>query len=308
MVRERFSNLFCHALYELLAVYLQLQFPVGGFNMATESPSESAKTSFYVRGCKINRAQLDKLVELAAKDLGSKNLKLTTTRKSNDVTFTSTGTSVDELLQSLEKSIPLEGAARIYNLVIHVAGSQNSCDEIYIKINDPESSRKNVAVSIAGRDSEWVIGRRGLLRELFSSTRSKFVAPINNVRYYTTLPTVALAVLLTFPILSFLNVSNSLEIKAVTATTLAVLMGLPAYSLGSKIDYASRTEFLIPQPSTRKTHDWIDIAILIATVMTALLAAISIRITSGPTHSPSPPPSPSFTKTPANSSSPSNRR
>lgn len=263
--------------------------------MTDELPNETASASFSMRGCKINRAQLDRMLDLAGRDLENKKCILATIRKGRGITSSITGSTVDELIGNIRRSTSPGNPERIDNLTVHITRLPDNDKQIYIHINDPNSSLgRNVAVSVLGSNPEWVIGRTGRLNDFFAGTRSTRIPPINNIRYCTALIGIVVAVFFYFPVSRVLKVSGSLEAGSLVAIMLAVFIVGPAYLLGARIDRIARTQLQIPPPPARERRDPIDVSILIGTFIIVVLTIIGIRIShSDATHSPPVDPSPS---------------
>lgn len=243
---------------------------------------EVAKGRFRMRACKVHRAQLNRILEVAAKDIEKADVKLSTTRKGSGITSTITGATVDELLENVKCSTMSGDPERIDNLKIHISAPGFHRESVFITIRDPEFMNEDqVSVAVWGSDPGWVVGRTTQLNDLFAETRPsriKFISKLSNTRFFSPVIGAVASIIIGAPIsLSSAFVHRTSAQVFLFIGLFMFLTGL-AYLLTAKIDRLTRTELFIPSPPARPSRDWLNIAVLIATIMGVLVGIAAIIV------------------------------
>ena len=251
--------------------------------MAEDPRSEEAHADFTMRACKINRAQLDRILEVAVKDIENPDIKLSTVRTGSGITSKITGGTVDELLKNVKQSTMSGDPERIDNLEAHIfAHGIHRHEFILINIDSPDSIVSNeVSVRVSGADPGWVVGRTSQLKDLFAATRpshSSYVSRLSNTRYFSPFVALVVVAVLIPPILGSSTLKGRSSAQVALGIGMFLFVAGLSYLLGSKLDRFTRTELLIPSPSARPPRDWVNIGVLIVTIIGVLVGIAAIIV------------------------------
>jgi len=250
--------------------------------MSDESRSEEASANFQMRACKIDRARLDRILEVATKDLSKPpRTTLSTKRKGSGITSTITGDTVGDLLRNVKRSTLPGNPDAIDNLTayFHVFGAGSFGERIYIRVKDSEFM-PHVSVSVKGSDPGWVVGRTSQLKDLFAETQAPQAKYLRISGWRITLP--LLGVVLSFGIVPLLSSTRTFSGRTAGQIVLGLgvlffLAGV-GYLLGSWLDRMMDTEIHLTGMPVHRPRDWVNIGVLIVTIIGVLVGIAAIFI------------------------------
>ena len=140
-------------------------------------------------GCRIDRDHIDRILRLASQDFSSTaNRYVMSTREYGGIYSSIYGRTIEELLNSVKESTLPGDPDYVDNLTFRlIENPQTRFTQIMIR---PEQ----VQVIVDGTDPEWVRGRIGSLKALFSYTRLKWPIPPRTLDNITVFSLLILAV------------------------------------------------------------------------------------------------------------------
>jgi hypothetical protein len=239
--------------------------------------SEVANTSFSMRGCKVGRGQLDRIWTLATKDFAADAyIDIKTERKGSGITSNISGKTIDDLFLNVKRSMMAGDPDRIDNIMMTIWEVGPGGKHITIFINKP--GIEGVLVTVDGNDPGWVVGRATGLKDLFSSTRARFVLPFGGSRVYIATIGVLIAVLLMIPVSRTSGFAHNEALKVTAGIAVSVFLGGCGFLWGARLDRTSRTELLIPSPVTNKSRDWVNLAVLVVAIISVVVAVVAILV------------------------------
>jgi hypothetical protein len=225
-----------------------------------------------MRGCKITRSQLDRIWELAKEGFPpNSHILITTKRLGGGIPSDITGESIDETLEAVRRSTLPGDPDYLDNLRLHITTLfvEPTTRTVLIKI-EPSA----LEVLVEGGDPGWVRGRIGGLKDHFADTRTKWIIGRGNARFiFWTLGNALGGV-------SFVAVSTSgavgRNVVVVVLLEIAWLAGLggAGFLLGAWMDRRAKTELRLLPVTRVRTVDWVNVALLIATILVLVVGVI----------------------------------
>lgn len=229
-----------------------------------------AKLSVY--GCKIRRDQLNRIWALAKEGFPpGADIRISTDRKHGGVSTTISGTTIDEVLDGLQRSTLPGDPNSLDNLALSISQWENRVSrkvDIYI-------TPRGVDVRLRGSDPEWVRGRIGGLKDLFFETRPKGVVGVGFSRWLLTMMAALLGTIVGFPLAL---VIPDRFLASLSFPVAIIMFSWLGNLIGWYLDKRAKVELSLFPAAPAQGRDWMNISMLAATLATVVIAVIAIAV------------------------------
>ena len=244
------------------------------------SIQQKARSQFDLDGCKITRADLDRAVALARQDFPPEAIiRINTVRASGGIATRIFGESVDVLLASVRQATLPGDPDYLDNFTMTISDSVSSpppkADRYVAIFVEPQFVR----VVVEGDDPGWVRGRIGGLRDIFLSTRAKWImSPVKWMRLVivscTVLTVVAISTLIIIEKISTLAFHHH-RATLLLILVLCLILNIALFVASLAMKHRRRTELRLIGALKAK-RDW-SLYTLIATLI-ATLAILAVTV------------------------------
>lgn len=227
-------------------------------------------------GCKITRASLDKIWNLAKEGFSSEaHVRITTERMAGELWSEIEGNTIDGVIETVRSATLPGNPDAIHNLRLSIS-ERDAIRSVSITIGGHLLGPR-VNVSVKDENPTWVRGRVGGLRDLFAETRTEWFFGHGRIRFLTAFLGFSMACALNMPISSIplFGHYRPAEIMLFIAG-FGILTG-GGYRLGAWIDRRSQSELRLQPPDPKRAASKIDIGVwaLLVTIIGVVVAIIS---------------------------------
>jgi VIT1/CCC1 family predicted Fe2+/Mn2+ transporter len=246
-----------------------------------QSASVTAKASFDLYGCKIERDDIERLwTKIKDGFPAHSHINISTEYSTGGIASTVSGQSVEDVIEGVRQSSLAGGGTAINNLDLYISCSKRSS---FDKEDDADDTPRTIAVyikptritaSIRGENAEWVSGRAARLRELLTTTRIKWVIGFPRRMYLISVGTVIGSVTGLFTSFPIKDRYTSVFVS-IACVFLFTGIGALATFVTSRRE---RIRLVLLSPTQRRERDWVNIGVLIVSVVVMILTIAAILI------------------------------
>lgn len=236
-----------------------------------------AESHLYLRGCRIRRAQLDRIWQLARDGFpADAHISITTKRAAGGIESEINGKSIDELLDGVARATMPGDPNVLDNIDLYISNNGIEGRMVYVSIKGARS--EGVWVQVRDTDPGWVRGRIGGLKDLLVETQSPRWTGRGRARFIA-LP---LGILISSVIDTVLNFTLTRSWPLASALLLAVglwlVVGGGAFLAGARLDRRSRTQLLLVTEDQGHKIDRLNLAVLVATILGVIATTVGILV------------------------------